>query len=353
MNQIKAFDGLRGIAALIVMMGHFNLVVPRFLHGGAEDSGHAGVMIFFVLSGFLMGLLYLGQPPGRHAAAQFLVRRGARVIPLYLAVVLASFAIDTLGPPRVWTYDLDRWDKLFRHLLLIRGDGVLWTVPLEIQFYLLVPLIWLAYARAPRATLATLLAAIVAIYLARLVYAPPDKSVEARLMVGLPYFLSGLVLSRCIAPSPGARWWDALFVAAAGGILLLYPSILPAQTLGVAQHWFSPVSLAVVSLLLVATLRSRLAERILGSRPLRFLGRISYGIYLLHFVVISNLIRFTPLHPKAYILFALSLALVILAAYLAHILIERPARDAINRWFDRHSETPPDERREPTFERAP
>lgn len=353
MSRIKALDGLRGIAALIVMIGHFNLVVPRFLHGGAEDSGHAGVMIFFVLSGFLMGLLYLGQPPGRHAAAQFLARRGARVVPLYLAVVLASLAVGTLGPDRVWVYAMDRWDTLLMHLLLIRGEGVLWTVPLEIQFYLLVPLIWPAYARAPRATLAALLAAIAAIYLARMFVAPPLHSGGARLMVGLPYFLAGLVLSRSIGPTAGGRRWDALFVAAAGGILLLYPKVLPAQALGVADHWYSPVSLALVSLLLVASLRSRLAGRILGSRPLCFLGRISYGIYLLHFVVIANLSRFTPLHPRAYALFALSLVLVIAAAYLAHILIERPARDAINRWFDWRGETPPQERREPTFERAP
>jgi peptidoglycan/LPS O-acetylase OafA/YrhL len=353
MSQIKALDGLRGIAALIVMVAHFTLLVPRFLHGGAHDSGHAGVMIFFVLSGFLMGLLYLDQAPGRQAAAQFLVRRGARVLPLYFAVVLASLAADALGPDRAWVYNLDRWDKLMNHLLLIRGEGVLWTVPLEIQFYLLVPLIWLAYARAPRATLGALLAAIAAIYLARLVYEPPDKSGIARVMVALPYFLAGLVLSRLVPPTAGGRWWDALFVMAVCGSLLLYPDVLPAEALGVAEHWFSPVSLVLVSLLLVASLRSRLAERILGSPPLRFLGRISYGIYLLHFVVISNLIRFTPLHPKAYALFALSLALVIAAAYLAHILIERPARDAINRWFDRRSEPAPDERHEPTFERAP
>jgi peptidoglycan/LPS O-acetylase OafA/YrhL len=351
MSQIRALDGLRGVAALMVMMSHFNLMVPRFLHGAARDSGHAGVMIFFLLSGFLMGLLYLGRPPGRHAAAQFLVRRGARVVPLYLAVVLASFVVDAAGPQRAWVYDVGRWDALLSHLLLIRGEGVLWTVPLEIQFYLLVPLIWLAYARAPRITLAGLLAAIVAIYLARLVYAAPDHSQLARMMVGLPYFLAGLVLSRFIAPATGGRRWDALFVAAAGGTLLLYPALMPAQLLGVAEHWFSPASLLLVSLLLVASVRSRLAERVLGS--LSFLGRISYGIYLLHFVVIANLVRFTPLHPKVYLLFALSLALVIAAAYAAHILIERPARDAINRWFDRRSETPPDIRREPTFERAP
>ena len=86
------------------------------------------------------------------------------------------------------------------------------------------------------------------------------------------------------------------------------------------------MQLLVLPLLIATSLR--LAERILGRRPPRFLCRISYGTYLLHFAVIA-------------------------AAYLAHILIERPARGTINRWFDRRRETAPDDRREPTFERAP
>jgi peptidoglycan/LPS O-acetylase OafA/YrhL len=352
MSPIKALDGLRGVAALLVMLSHFNLVVPRFLGGAVHESGHAGVMIFFILSGFLMGLLYLGAPASSRAVAQFLVRRGARVIPLYLAVILACLVVAQIGPDRAWVYSLSRWETLLSHLLLICGEGVLWTVPVEIQFYLLVPLIWLAFAQAPRATIIGLVAAIATIYLARLAYVPPDKSIIARLMVGLPYFLAGLVLSRCITPTVGGRGWDVAFVAAAGSLLLLYPNLVPQAVLGGVDHWLNPVSLLLVALLLIASLRSRLAEHILGSPPLRFLGQISYGIYLLHFVAIMNLSRFATLYPKSYLLFALSLVVVIAAATLAHILIERPARDAINRWFDRPRETPPDERREPTFERV-
>jgi peptidoglycan/LPS O-acetylase OafA/YrhL len=127
---------------------------------------------------------------------------------------------------------------------------------------------------------------------------------------------------------------------------------VPQALLGGGDYWLNPVSLLLAALLLIASLRSRLAEHILGSRSLRFLGQISYGIYLLHFVAIVNLSRFATLYPKTYLLFALSLVVVIAAATLAHILIERPARAAINRWFDRARQAPPDHRREPTFERA-
>ena len=55
--------------------------------------------------------------------------------------------------------------------------------------------------------------------------------------------------------------------------------------------------------------------------------------------MISNLIRFSGvhLHPRAYILFALSLAIILVVTHVANVLIERPARDAINRWFDRRA----------------
>jgi peptidoglycan/LPS O-acetylase OafA/YrhL len=168
MNTIRALDGLRGVAALIVVVGHFSLVVPRFLHSAGRESGHTGVMIFFALSGFLMGYLYLGQAPTRHAIAQFLVRRGARVIPLYVVVVLASFAVlNTVPELRIWVHGVRHLDRLIENLAMLRGFNILWTVPVEIQFYLLVPLIWLCFGKAPRATLAGLFAMIAAIYLYR------------------------------------------------------------------------------------------------------------------------------------------------------------------------------------------
>jgi len=66
LSSIKSLDGLRGLAALIVVVSHFSFVVSRFAHGELKGAGHAGLMIFFVLSGFLMGHLYLDTPrPGK------------------------------------------------------------------------------------------------------------------------------------------------------------------------------------------------------------------------------------------------------------------------------------------------
>jgi peptidoglycan/LPS O-acetylase OafA/YrhL len=99
--------------------------------------------------------------------------------------------------------------------------------------------------------------------------------------------------------------------------------------------WSNPLCLLVVGALLVASLRAPMADAVLGSRPFRFLGRVSYGVYLLHMPVLVNIDHFSRLDHKPVIYLVVTLALVLLLAQGAFVLIERPARDAINRWFDR------------------
>ena len=270
---------------------------------------------------------------------QFLVRRGARVLPLYVAVVLASFAWQMTAPDSlVWAYPIDDWHDLLIHLAMIRGASVLWSVPVEIQFYLLLPLIWIAWSQAPRPTIAGTLAVMTAIYLYEAWLGWPRFNVPS-LFEALPYFLSGLVLSRLGVPVP-SRWWDIPFALALLGCALTFPRLTPRWLATGLEWWTNPVFLLVMSALLLASVRSWLADRILGSRPFRFLGQVSYGVYLLHFPIIFAWSRFTDVPGPAWILLVLVIASVLTAATITHILIERPARDAINRWFDRHQSVP-------------
>jgi peptidoglycan/LPS O-acetylase OafA/YrhL len=237
---------------------------------------------------------------------------------------------------RFWPYRIVSLHRLVEHLAMIQGINVLWSVPVEIRFYLLVPLIWLAFSRMPRVALAGMLVAIVPIY-ARLAALGWPNFPGNELLVALPYFLGGLAISCRVAPAGGGRPWDIAFLASLAGLLLLYPEITPFFDIPGVHYWSNPACLVLVSILLITTLRSGLAEAVLGCRPFRFLGRISYGIYLLHSVVVFGLVRISFLHHRAYILLAISLVLTLIAAQLAYVLIERPARDAINRWFDRRT----------------
>lgn len=86
-DYIPSLDGLRGIAALLVVQAHIGLVFPytalHFITMGSEAVG-----LFFALSGFLMAHLYGSRPVTREAVLDFLVSRFARIYPVYLAAVL-------------------------------------------------------------------------------------------------------------------------------------------------------------------------------------------------------------------------------------------------------------------------
>jgi peptidoglycan/LPS O-acetylase OafA/YrhL len=150
-----ALHGLRGIAAMTVVLQHFTTDArwhaKLFLHAGA-----IGVALFFVLSGFLMGRLYAPSACTVPAVLTFWRRRVARVMPLYLACVFAAYAfLHITGHNRpLFTV---RWEDLWEHLMLWRASSVMWTIPIEMQFYALFPLIWLGRSRWRDATIVGLL----------------------------------------------------------------------------------------------------------------------------------------------------------------------------------------------------
>lgn len=139
-SNVPALDGLRGFAALTVFVSHFSNAFN--LWGGllGSGAGQVGVMLFFALSGYLMGRLYLDLPFSSSAVLTFFRRRVARVVPLYLVVVAIAFSLGLYGVTQA---------NLFEHLLFLRGSGVLWTIPVEVQFYALFPVLWWAHQRDP------------------------------------------------------------------------------------------------------------------------------------------------------------------------------------------------------------
>jgi len=86
--RIPSLDGLRGLAAYIVVVSHVSNATGLWDKNFGNGAGQIGVMIFFVLSGFLMGHLYIGREWSLDAVKRFCVSRVARVFPLYLALVI-------------------------------------------------------------------------------------------------------------------------------------------------------------------------------------------------------------------------------------------------------------------------
>jgi peptidoglycan/LPS O-acetylase OafA/YrhL len=310
-SHIAALDGLRGLAIVVVIISHFSN--GSGLLGGAlgHGAGQTGVMLFFCLSGFLMGHLYLDRQPSVEQMADFARRRLARVAPLYVLVVALSYALAMSE-----VFHAVNAENLWKHLLFFKGENYLWTVPVEVQFYAVFPLIWLAIANIGNRALVWL--GLVSIGIAWADYPNPISM--------LPYFAFfaiGVAVSRVKV----AGSLDAAFCISIAFFILSLPRLrsilgLPATD----DAWKSPLYMLMIGTLVLTSAHSRIAQLLLGSPIGCYLGKISYSVYLGHAPVL-----YLSLNLPAPILVKLAVFLcgTFALATVTYYVIERPAR----RWI--------------------
>lgn len=314
MKRLENLDGLRGLAAMLVVTGHVcNLL--NFLPSIFKDGGpQIGVQLFFCLSGFLMGMLYLRAPFGIAELVGYYRRRVARVFPMYLAVVLASFALfHFTGTPILYAVDTS---NIADHLLLIDATSVLWTVPVEVHFYLLFGLIWLMFSINRSASILLLVAAIPLLLV-------PSDPMGFRLYFA-SFFLAGIASS--MLPTTDT---NTGFIAALVLLFSAMPEVSKSLGLDFVGMWKSPLNVIAVSVLVYTSIAAPMAKIMLGNSTVRYLGTISYSIYLVHWPVMAALMPWVSYmdHPALYALCVFSCTTI--AATLTYFCIERPMRRLI------------------------
>lgn len=338
-DRLGALDGLRGVAVLIVLGSHLSnaglLVQP-----GLSGAGKSGVYLFFVLSAFLLTLPLLAKP--RRALtdprlwAAYATRRVLRIWPLLLVVLLLGWALTSAGIP--WHYRLDTL-ALVRHLTLREGQSVLWSIPVEFTFYLLLPVLAVALALLPRRTPATLVALLgvgAMVAAGRLwPYALLERDLT-RLGPYLPTFLGGMFAAALhvrLGASCHPRAWSTVGLLALCGFVATLPSVwavLADQPFrpDFNHAWMAGFGL-LWSALLLALLRGPAWFRApFETRALRGVGLISYSLYLWHMPVLDAF-RLAG-RPGGVVGGLVAAVAAIGAAWLSYRLFERPLRDV--RW---------------------
>lgn len=338
-------DALRAFAVGAVLLAHFSPTAHRL----APELGFAGVRLFFVISGFLVtGILLRARAFVRTGKSslpmeirRFLVRRALRILPAFYLLLLVNAWLD-IGPTRTdfWWHALylsnlpmglnGHWSDLLTHL---------WSLAVEQQFYLIWPWLVLGLTRFPLPAL--LLGACAAGPLFRLacVWLVPENHVA-------PFVLTPACLDPLAAG--GLVAWLIHHDEAGGSSHGLMRSLglacLPlalACTLVVPPPWQPLV--AVGGPLLQAFAFAMLvwsaaigftgpAGALLGSRPLLWLGSISYGIYLFHNNahwlgprILRQLTRYEMAYLPSEALHVTYLTLLsILAASASWVLVEKP-----------------------------
>jgi peptidoglycan/LPS O-acetylase OafA/YrhL len=338
-GHLDALDGLRAIAAFVVVIFHCSFVTADLMSGSGLwrviAHGDVGVPIFFALSGFLLyrpwarRTLIGGDAP---RVRTYLWRRALRILPAYWAVVAIALPAfngsraDDLGTWVQWLtltniYDLHPWWPGTGP----PGLGQMWSLSTEVAFYLMLPLIAAAlsaYATRRGTDVDTrarrLLTALGCLSVLSYVWIAATHNTESGgyyelwLPRSIAWFAVGMVLTvlsewsraeagspdgpigrlcRTIAFMPGVCWlisvaaWGLVATPLAGPTYPEPPSLLQAEA---KTFLYMIIAAGLVAPAAFQPKTPTLTNAVLGNPVMRFLGRISYGIFLWQFVVIHT-----------------------------------------------------------------
>lgn len=333
--HLNSLDGLRGVAALLVVISH--AANAGFLPSGLGNGlGIAGVMFFFLLSGFLMAYLYLARQPSSANIRAYAVQRMGRVLPLFYCFVIAALLFSSSDV--VLFPELSGSEDAVRHFLFLHGTSILWTVPVEVQFYILFAVIWTLRARGTSMLWLFPLCAVSILAAAYL-----WTSIGFSSVFTLPYWLHWFVIGAAVGSSyrknPGlfARFAKTRWATAAAWILpllllLVLPQTRAALGLPAVMIVFDPYTLAVITACFLCSLVGAGPFKVLSIRPLRWLGSVSYGVYLTHLPVLLGLEHFAEaglISPHAVVPLLMATTLAVSALSLRFF--ERPAQAMFRR----------------------
>ncbi len=311
-RRFPAADGIRGLAILVVVL-HNSEFVERTspglllkLTGAITATGWVGVQLFFVLSGFLItGILVdaLGTP---RYFRNFYIRRTLRIFPLYYAALIVALLVfphvahvpDWTAVARenqwwYWSY-LSNWGNTFGHI--VPGFDHCWSLAVEEQFYLIWPLLVFALTRRGLTRLCAIMLATTPFIRLGLheLGLPPEAAYEFT-VARWDALAAGALLALLMRDAPLqenlVRWMRQLTVGSlcALGVLVLYERGFHSDDLlvqVVGQSLIALLSAAVVYYCVAPPVGAALrVQSAMSAAWLRFFGKYSYAMYVLHFPI--------------------------------------------------------------------
>lgn len=305
-ERLRPLDGLRGVAILLVLFYHVwdqlgvalalpaNLFPLSFLL-----AGNTGVTLFFLLSGFLVTRpffhgLQRGELP---SLKQYALQRALRILPPYYAVALLGL---------LYTQQYDQWLSVLSFSAagydLGYFSAVWWSLATEIQFYILVPFLFLILSRSSPLKVALLCGGMLAAYLlvvGKWTAAQVGFELQYRLILSvigqMPAFLMGMLLAWLFKPGRQRLNAHVSELMLLGLLVLLAWVLLPAAAMGPKIYiWNAPWYVLPETLLWggvcwVMLSRQQPVFSFLDNRLTRFFGRISFSLYLVHMPIIQVL----------------------------------------------------------------
>lgn len=315
MQYAAPLDGIRALAALTVAGAH--------AHVPGLTGGFFGVDIFFVLSGYLITRLLVEEyeRTGRIALGAFVARRLRRLWPALLLMLAAYVAVSPWAwPGSPWhKHVLDatltalyvvNWAPTFGEWLATLGH--VWSLAVEMQFYLAWPLLFLLLMRLPRSALVPTLALLYAAATAWRWWGGEHLPQAWDVYLRTDMHSSGLLLG-CLLATIDRKLHEAWALVGLGVLLLAVTFF--------STHWLPTVRYSFTIAEIGAALLVASRPAWLGTAGLAWLGRMSYGLYLWHFLAMYYLRNLSQADWRVTLVVGLAFGLA--AAVASHYLIER------------------------------
>lgn len=357
---VPALEGMRGFAAFGVLVTHV-----AFQTGATGDAVigriwgrfDLAVAVFFALSGFLLWRPHaaaargLGRPP---TVARYWLNRAARILPAYwvLVVLVLAFLPAAGGGWKVWMSNLALL-QVFVPLTLTEGLTQMWSLSVEVGFYLVLPILALALVKlrgdSARFRVPVLLAAaMVSLTWAFLPVPAPDGIHHDNWLPGyIPWFAAGMLLAELAMV--GGTWvhrlaerrvWMAVIAVVAFGLSTTW--LAGPEGLVRAEPWQYATKIALGAVMSFALLAPLVLaghrHRILASPVALAVGRWSYGLFIWHLAVLTivfPMFGIVPFNGNFWFVLAVTSVLSIAVASASYALVEEPARRAVKGWEKR------------------
>ena len=302
-DHLSTLDGLRAVAVLLVVWSHLqpkDLPAISSVFSNILNPSYLGVDIFFVLSGFLITRILLTGKDKPGAARRFYIRRFARIFPIYYLTIAVIAWVHPGDWIPWWTLYLSNF-ALFADLPGNPYFSHAWSLAVEEHFYLAWPLIVYGLSRVKAERVIWFGIAPLAIASAVLIlWTMPPVEANIAVFVLTPCRILSLGAGALLAfhevalrTRPAAALALAVASATAGfGLVLFFSKFMPELWMPLGRLvGFSAFSTGIVLTAILLCDYGGPLVRPLASAPMRFIGRISYGIYLYHLPIFHGLLR--------------------------------------------------------------
>lgn len=350
---IKEIDGLRGLAIIAVLLSHLNLHLTKaseldetFLYSNPvsrflELCGN-GVSIFFCISAFILSIPFIEQYLYNKPTVQlkqYYLRRLTRLEAPYLLVLTILFIFQLLLMNESFRESLPHYiSSFFYSHNIVYGrrstiNPVAWTLEIEVQFYLLLPLlvkifiINLAAIRRMFLIMLILSSGFIYVHYDRSFI---DKNLQYSIFTYLPVFLIGFLLADLYLAhkhllKQKSLLWDAAFIL--GFLLIVYCN-------GDTRTYMQWLEYVGYPLLFLGVFKGIIVNKIFTTNWIMLIGGMCYSIYLLHYAILFFLIDhvtaiwLTGSYYKDLLLQGIIvLPIILIASAIFYWLIEKPCMD--------------------------